>query len=97
MAYQKNSGINHLAQVLSRRMQQQIPSDLVLDFGQINGDMSLSTNTFPVKIPQGDYVVCMSAQLSVGSRVLVAWVQSDAVVIDRIGSLQAYREAGGMK
>lgn len=93
--YQKNSGVNHLAQVLTQRMRQEIPTDLILDFGQINGDLSLTTNTFPVKIPPGDYVVCMSSKLSAGSRVLVAWVQSEAVVIDCIGSIQAYRLSGG--
>lgn len=93
--FQKNSGVNHLAKVLTQRMKQEIPTDLILDFGQINGDLSLTTNTFPVKIPPGDYVVCMSSQLTAGSRVLVAWVQSDAVVIDCIGSIQAYRLSGG--
>ena len=33
-------------------------SPLVLDFGRIESDYGLTTNTFPVKIPKGDYTVC---------------------------------------
>ena len=31
--------------------------DLVLDFGSINKDMSLLTNTFPIPIPRSEYHV----------------------------------------
>jgi hypothetical protein len=34
----------------------------VLDFGAIQGDMSLLTNKFPLPIPQKDYMVCRSVQ-----------------------------------
>lgn len=80
---------------------------LVLDFGVINSNGSLRTNTFPVSIPKGDYLVCSylagssgttsrngdpshshsytkGDKLKVGDRVLVAWVQNDAVVVDKI-------------
>jgi hypothetical protein len=33
------------------------------DFGEIQGDMSLLTNKFPLPIPQRDYMVCRSVQL----------------------------------
>ena len=81
--------------------------DLVLDFGSINKDMSLLTNTFPIPIPRSEYHVCrlvggLAYTISGGShggheggngshthtakppgdRVLVAWVQNEAVVID---------------
>lgn len=111
-------------------------TSLVLDFGTINPDGSLTTNTFPAPIPKGDYLVCRCAALpnsetattsghthtvgvtvnsggdpshshgasgtaqsasetvniarpsqahiKPGDRVLVAWVQNDAIVIDVI-------------
>jgi len=113
MAYQGNPGANHLARVLSERMHKENESPLVLDFGSIEADYSLKTNTFPVPIPKSDYTVCKhvggltlavtggkhsghesgtgehSHSIAVptikpGDRVLVAWVQSEAVVIDVI-------------
>lgn len=83
----------------------------VLDFGSINKDMSLLTNTFPIPIPHSEYHVCRLVgglaytvsggfhggheggngshthtakppQIKPGDRVLVAWVQNEAVVID---------------
>ena len=107
-------GTSKLASVLSQRMKRENESPLVLDFGEIQANGSLVTNTFPVPIPKGDYSVCrlvggLSFQISggnhnghtegggahshtvapprvsAGDRVLVAWVQSEAVVIDVIG------------
>lgn len=106
-------GTSKLAAVLSQRMKKENDSPLVLDFGEIQANGSLITNTFPVPIPKGDYTVCrhvggLSFQVSggthvghtlengshvhtvappaikAGDRVLVAWVQSEAVVIDVI-------------
>ena len=119
-------------------------SSLILDFGEIQGDYSLLTNTYPNPIPKGDYLVCRlllekknsghltytiqagkpndgthnhgssgthgghtggdgshthtsegphvhdvlipdkMRKLLPGDRVLVAWVQNDAVVIDLV-------------
>lgn len=113
MAYEGNPGTNNLAKVLSGRMQKENASPLFLDFGSIQPDYGLITNTFPVPIPKSDYVVCRCVGgLSVGTsggehsghesgtgkhshtvslpsikpgdRVLVAWVQNEAVVIDII-------------
>lgn len=58
-----NSGTNKLASVIQDRMKQANESPLVLDFGTIGGDMSLKTNTFPLAIPQSDYMVCRSVAL----------------------------------
>lgn len=118
-----NQGLNKLAQVMQQRMNrnQEANGALVLDFGTIQGDMSLKTNTFAIPIPQADYHVCRQLTLGPtgslltdtktrgqhgghlsgdgahdhdikvpekmrsikpGDRVLVAWVQSEAVVID---------------
>jgi len=111
-------GTSKLASVLSQRMKKENESPLILDFGEIQANYSLVTNTFPVPIPKGDYSVCrhvgsLSFTISDGGhdghegqtstyntgghkhtvkppsikprdRVLVAWVQSEAVVIDVI-------------
>lgn len=118
MAFDENRGINKMANVLTKRMKKETDSPLVLDFGEIQSNGSLLTNTFPVPIPKGDYTVCRHVgglsftisegehlghdnqaqnkgthrhtveppEIKPGDRVLVAWVQNDAVVIDVITS-----------
>ena len=53
-------GTSKLASVLSQRMKRENESPLLLDFGEIQANGSLVTNTFPVPIPKGDYSVCRS-------------------------------------
>jgi hypothetical protein len=53
-----NPGINKLARVMQQRMQEVNKSPLLLDFGVIQDDYSLLTNTFPIPIPKTDYLVC---------------------------------------
>lgn len=48
-------GTAKLAQVLDKRTSQKTESPLTLDFGEIQANGSLKTNTFPVPIPKGDY------------------------------------------
>lgn len=86
-----NHGINHLARTLQSRMErnQNARSTLMLDFGSIQPDYSLLTNTYPIPIPKRDYMVCRqltlgSVNLLPGDRVLVAWVQNDAIVVDLV-------------
>lgn len=107
-----HQGISKLARVLCARMKKESESPLVLDFGEIQANGSLVTNTFPVPIPKGDYSLCRQLTLgkageglictaeepprhtvivpdkmqsvSAGNRVLVAWVQNEAVVVDII-------------
>jgi hypothetical protein len=111
-----NPGINRLGRVIRNQMQQAADSPLVLDFGTIQSDYSLITDSFPLPIPKSDYMVCRDLThsqkqpltatssvtvgnethkhdvitpdsmkvLAAGDRVLVAWVQNDAVVIDVI-------------
>lgn len=116
-------GTSRLANVLCQRMKRENESPLILDFGEIQANGSLVTNTFPVPIPKGDYSICRSVngytfatsesswtghlqddkhvhsspsgvpahshdvsmcKLKPGDRVLVAWVQNEAVVVDII-------------
>lgn len=115
MAFEGNPGINKLANTLSQRMKKENESPLILDFGEIQPNGSLVTNTFPVPIPKGDYSVLRQLTLGdtgtlltttdkdgshshsvlvpekmrsvgPGDRVLVAWVQNEAVVIDIVTS-----------
>jgi hypothetical protein len=74
-------------------MKEEGKSPLLLDFGTINENFSLTTNTFPVAIPKGNYTICRLLlaevpdslkRLTPGDRVLVAWVQNEAVVVDVI-------------
>lgn len=139
MDEESNQGMNKLARTIQERMNrnQDANGALVLDFGTIQKDMSLKTNTFAIPIPQADYHVARHLTLGAtgsvltktatdgkhdhgssgthgghisgsgvhthtgegphthnvlvpekmrsikpGDRVLVAWVQSEAVVID---------------
>jgi len=126
MALEEHVGANKLANVLNSRINskaRKLQDDLTLDFGVIQGDYSLLTNTYPVKIPKSDYLVCRQLtlgdtgevltkngtrgehgghisgtgahdhtviipekmrKLKPGDRVLVAWIQSDPVVIDLV-------------
>ena len=94
-----NPGLSKLASILQGQMQknQEANSALVLDFGEIQADYSLLTNTYPIPIPKTDYLVCRCVSykpvqalpenmywVRPGDRVLVAWVQNDAIVVDKI-------------
>ena len=88
-------GTSKLAKILCQRMRKEGEAPLVLDFGEIQENGSLLTNTFPVPIPKGDFSVCRHVSglaeqtvkfpaIKPRDRVLVAWVQSEAVVVDII-------------
>lgn len=122
---QFNTGANQLTNTLTGMMKSISNKPPVLDFGVINSDYSLTTNSFPCPIPKGSYNVCRSLLynpsvpltetyndgshshpdasppgththkvklpkkmywLRPGNKVLVAWVQNEAVVIDRVYS-----------
>lgn len=51
------NGVNKLANTIQERMRDMNDTPPVLDFGTIQGDFSLLTNTFPLPIPQSDYMV----------------------------------------
>lgn len=55
-----NEGANFLARVMQERTHTLINKPPILDFGTIQGDMSLRTDKFPRPIPQNMYVVCRS-------------------------------------
>lgn len=80
-----NKGITDLANVLTGRIHKQTEQPPNLDFGTIKKNGTLQTDTFPANLQRGDYCIlehCKS-DIKVGSnvRVLVAWVEDDAVVV----------------
>lgn len=121
--FEGHPGTAKLAAVISQRIKRETKNSLVLDFGTIQENGSLVTDTFPLPIPKGDYSICRSVngdilgtsesswtdhlqedkhihrnpsmvpehshdvpmqKLKAGDRVLVAWVQNEAVVVDLI-------------
>lgn len=51
-------GMSKLAGVLKGIAKGEQETNLILDFGVIQPDKSLLTNTYPIPIPQSDYLVC---------------------------------------
>ena len=76
-------GLSKFAGIMQALAKGQVPKDLVLDFGEIQKNGSLLTNTVTVAVPKDDYLVLKGASISKGDHVLVAWVQNDAVVLGR--------------
>lgn len=118
---QFTAGANALTNTLHVMMKSIADKPPQLDFGIINSDYSLTTNSFPCPIPQNEYSVCRSLLydpsvpltktytdgehghpdasppgthyhevrlpkkmywVRPGQKVLVAWIQNEAVVID---------------
>ena len=79
---ESNNGINRLARTIDSRMRRQTDMPSVLDFGTIKKNGSLVTNTFPKAIAKGDYSVLDGLeQDEQDTKVLVAWVEDEAVVV----------------
>lgn len=57
MAYDSNRGTARLAQAIQQRMERTMDMPMQLDFGTINDDLSLQTNSFEKPIPVDDYEV----------------------------------------
>lgn len=85
MAVGINNGISHLANVMDRRIRRQSEMPLSLDFGTVKKNGSLITNMFPKTIAKGDYVTLEGFEHDgEDTRVLVAWVEDDAIVIGKL-------------
>lgn len=85
MEAKSNNGISRLASVMDSRMKRQSEIPLLLDFGTVKKNGSLITNTFPKTIEKGDYTVIEGFEHEgKDTRVLVAWVEDDAVVVGKL-------------
>ena len=51
-------GISKLAGVMDAIVKKNHDGNLIIDYGIINDDLSISTNTFPIPIPKKDYMCC---------------------------------------
>ena len=51
-------GMSKFAGVIDSMIEKRKDKALLLDFGVIQGDLSLMTNTFPLPIPKKDYLCC---------------------------------------
>lgn len=64
MAKGDNSpGVSKLAGTFQQLARQEYAAPPMLDFGVIQEDFSLLTNTYPIAIPPSDYLVCRTAAL----------------------------------
>lgn len=75
-----DEGMNKLARVLHGRIQgeREAHSSLVLDFGEIQKDYSLLTNTYPIPIPKADYLVLEDLTLGETGTKLTTTTQNGA-------------------
>ncbi len=55
-------GMSKFAGVIDSMINKRKDESLILDYGVIQGDLSLVTNTFPVAIPKSDYMCCRHLQ-----------------------------------
>ena len=67
------NGINRLGIVLNKQMNKNSDKPLVLDFGVIQDDYSLLTNTYPLPIPLSDYVICRSVSYDPKKPLTMTW------------------------
>lgn len=62
----KLEGANALGQIFRSEVQRGNNQPAVLDFGEIQADQTLVTNSFPVPIPASEYLICRS--LCIGAK-----------------------------
>ena len=75
-------GFQHLGNILRNEIQKTTKSPLVLDFGVIQEDYSLLTNTYPVPIPVEDYSICRSVSWNPAKPMTMTWWKGEAPVVE---------------
>lgn len=82
-----NSGANKLARSIDGRISRNISANkgMIADFGVIQEDGSLMTNSFDYPIPNGEYTVLSNVVANIGSSVVILWIDSEPVVVNSIG------------
>jgi len=75
-------GFQHLGSVIRQEVQNGIKSPLVLDFGVIQEDYSLLTNTYPIPIPIEDYSICRSVSWNPAKPMTMTWWQGEDPVVE---------------
>ncbi|MCI8564303.1 MAG: hypothetical protein HFH69_12470 [Lachnospiraceae bacterium] len=81
----QGKGINNLAAVINGQMERHAETTPDIDFGTVKKNGCLVPDSFPATIDRGDYSVLERFRHN-GSetRVLIAWVENQAVIIDRL-------------
>ncbi len=77
-----NDGINSLGIVIKNEIVKGNEKPLVLDFGLIEDDYSLRTNTFPVSIPISDYSICRSISYNPKKPLTMTWWEGEAPYVE---------------
>ena len=82
---EQGQGISNLAAVIDGRMKRHTVTTPVIDFGTVKKNGCLVPDSFPETIDRGDYSVLERFRHD-GSetRVLIAWVKNQAVIIDSL-------------
>ena len=75
-------GFQHLGSVIRQEVQNGIKSPLVLDFGVIQEDYSLLTNTYPIPIPIEDYSICRGVSWNPAKPMTMTWWQGEDPVVE---------------
>lgn len=71
-------GVNRLGRVLQSQIYKTMQSPPVLDFGIIQEDYSLLTNSFPAAIPLDGYLVCRSVSYNPAKPLTMTWWAGEA-------------------
>lgn len=82
-----NKGMNALARVIDSRIGRHSQSPLAMDFGTVQKNGCLKTDTFPKVIAKEDYSVLEGFECAGETKVLVAWVNEEAVIIGKLSGI----------
>lgn len=75
-------GINNLGIVLKNEVNKICEKPLILDFGVIQDDYSLKTNTFPIPIPISDYSICRGVSWNPSKPMTMTWWADEAPYVE---------------
>lgn len=76
------NGYNHLGNIIRKEIQNTMQSPPVLDFGVIQEDYSLLTNTYTVPIPVTDYSICRSVSWDPSKPMTMTWWEGEAPTVE---------------
>ena len=83
---EKGKGINNLAAVINGQIERHTETTPAIDFGTVKKNGCLVPDSFPETIESGDYDVLGEFKHDgTETRVLIAWVEGQAVIIGKLG------------
>lgn len=92
MSNSGNNGAVQFVREIQKIAQSQAGRERMIDFGEIKGDYSLVTDSFPVSIPRGEWSMVRQppgagTEPAPGQRVVVVWVGNEAVVLGSVARM----------